>query len=132
MEMTYDGALVMPKNFAIVDEEEMTYVDGGAGIPNWVVAGAINLGISIILGGISGGLKSVASAANKAALGKHFSQAAIKELTRIGMAYTAAAAVTGIFSAIMTFIGAIFDPGSYIANQLDARDKNPNNGWVNW
>lgn len=29
MEMTYDGALGMPKNFAVVDEEEMTYVDGG-------------------------------------------------------------------------------------------------------
>ena len=29
MEMYYDGALVMPKNYAVVDEEEMTYVDGG-------------------------------------------------------------------------------------------------------
>ncbi|MBQ6039878.1 MAG: hypothetical protein IJL32_03750 [Oscillospiraceae bacterium] len=32
MEMPYDGALVMPKNFATVDEEEMTYVDGGLSI----------------------------------------------------------------------------------------------------
>lgn len=30
MEMCYDGALVMPNNYAVVDEEEMTYVDGGA------------------------------------------------------------------------------------------------------
>ena len=29
MEMTYDGALVMPKSFAAVSEEEMTYVEGG-------------------------------------------------------------------------------------------------------
>lgn len=29
MEMTYDGALVMPKSFAIVAEDEMEYVDGG-------------------------------------------------------------------------------------------------------
>ena len=29
MEMYYDGALVMPKNYAVVDEEEMTYVEGG-------------------------------------------------------------------------------------------------------
>ena len=29
MEMMYDGALVMPKNYAVVNEEEMTYVDGG-------------------------------------------------------------------------------------------------------
>ena len=29
MEMCYDGALVMPKNYAFVSDEEMTYVDGG-------------------------------------------------------------------------------------------------------
>jgi len=29
MEMCYDGALVMPKNYVAVTEEEMTYVDGG-------------------------------------------------------------------------------------------------------
>ena len=29
MEMCYDGALVMPNNYAVVSEEEMTYVDGG-------------------------------------------------------------------------------------------------------
>ena len=29
MEICYDGALVMPKNYAVVDEEEMTYVEGG-------------------------------------------------------------------------------------------------------
>ena len=27
--MTYNEALVMPKNYAIVNEDEMTYVDGG-------------------------------------------------------------------------------------------------------
>lgn len=29
MEMTYDGAMVMPASFVVVDEEEMTYLDGG-------------------------------------------------------------------------------------------------------
>ena len=29
MEMCYNGELVMPKNYAVVSEEEMTYVDGG-------------------------------------------------------------------------------------------------------
>ena len=27
--MIYDGTLTMPANFAVLDEEEMTYVDGG-------------------------------------------------------------------------------------------------------
>lgn len=29
MEMTYDGKLVIPTNFVRMDEEEMTYVEGG-------------------------------------------------------------------------------------------------------
>ena len=29
MEMCYDGALVMPSKFVVVDKEEMTYVEGG-------------------------------------------------------------------------------------------------------
>lgn len=29
MEMCYDGALVMPKNYAVMSEEEMVYVEGG-------------------------------------------------------------------------------------------------------
>ncbi len=29
MEMTYDGMLVMPSSYAVMDEEEMTYVEGG-------------------------------------------------------------------------------------------------------
>lgn len=30
MEMCYDGALVMPSSYAVMDEEEMMYVEGGA------------------------------------------------------------------------------------------------------
>lgn len=29
MELCYDGALVMPSNYAVMSEEEMTYVEGG-------------------------------------------------------------------------------------------------------
>lgn len=29
MDMCYDGALVMPSNYAVMSEEEMTYVEGG-------------------------------------------------------------------------------------------------------
>ena len=29
MEMCYDGALVMPSSYAMMDEEEMMYVEGG-------------------------------------------------------------------------------------------------------
>ena len=29
MEMCYDGALVMPSSYAVMDKEEMTYLEGG-------------------------------------------------------------------------------------------------------
>lgn len=29
MEMCYDGTLIMPSNYVVMDAEEMTYVDGG-------------------------------------------------------------------------------------------------------
>lgn len=29
MEMCYDGTLVMPSNYAVMSEDEMTYVEGG-------------------------------------------------------------------------------------------------------
>jgi len=43
MEMCYDGALVMPNSYAVVNEEEMEYIDGGG----WLYDAAIS-----ILGGL--------------------------------------------------------------------------------
>lgn len=34
MEICYDGTLVMPSSYAVMDEEEMTYVEGGWCIEN--------------------------------------------------------------------------------------------------
>ncbi len=45
MDMCYDGALVIPSSYAVMDEEEMMYVEGGAyysGIRGWVVAGFLS------------------------------------------------------------------------------------------
>lgn len=49
MDMCYDGALVMPSNYAVMDEEEMMYVDGGMSAKDI----ALNLLISVV-GGIIG------------------------------------------------------------------------------
>ena len=35
MEMCYDGALVMPSSYAVMSEEEMTYVEGGGLGKHW-------------------------------------------------------------------------------------------------
>ncbi len=50
MEMCYDGALVMPKNYAVVNEEEMTYVEGGARFTVYGTAKSIRTRLSTIIG----------------------------------------------------------------------------------
>lgn len=48
MEMCYDGALVMPSSYALMDAEEMTYVDGGAltrAQKAMIIAGVVVAGI---------------------------------------------------------------------------------------
>ena len=67
MKMTYDGALVMPMGCAMMDDEEMTYVEGGDNVYSMTVkealtyfkfvigaAGAFTLGSTLIkyVGGI--------------------------------------------------------------------------------
>lgn len=41
MDMCYDGTLVMPSNCVVIDEEEMTYVDGGFYISYNTIRGVI-------------------------------------------------------------------------------------------
>ena len=49
MEMSYDGALVMPSSYAIMDEEEMCYVEGGWDTRSFV-EGVIASGLTAFLG----------------------------------------------------------------------------------
>ena len=44
MEMCYDGALVMPSNYAVMDEEEMMYIEAGKKITITLAAVATYLG----------------------------------------------------------------------------------------
>ena len=49
MEMCYDGTLVMPSSYAVMDEEEMTYVEGGASkfvSKSNCIDGLVGIGIS--------------------------------------------------------------------------------------
>ena len=47
MEMCYDGTLVMPSSYAVMDEEEMCYVEGGGSINTNTLAGAIDVGCAL-------------------------------------------------------------------------------------
>lgn len=47
MEMCYDGALVMPSSYAVMDEEEMYYVEGGKYLSkNQCINGLATIGIN--------------------------------------------------------------------------------------
>lgn len=54
MEMTYDGMLVMPSSYAVMDEEEMTYVEGGGTLTVTVKQATIQTAIATIAGAVVG------------------------------------------------------------------------------
>ncbi len=70
MEMCYDGALVMPNNYAVVSEEEMTYVDGGfymsaddcATIATYVYFGGFGVTAGLAIAAITNKLEAAGSA----------------------------------------------------------------------
>ena len=62
MEMCYDGALIMPSSYAVMSEDEMTYMEGGInrtykGKQGWAVAAAL-ISAGSILSGMGGALSA--------------------------------------------------------------------------
>lgn len=120
------GVLVLPQNYLEISDEEMTYLDGGFAIPNWVVAGGINIGIAAITGGgavklLTAFIRRKGSAAAKAALRK--------VLTRF-IATQAANRVSGlVIGAINGFLS--WSVGSAVATIWDRNDVRRNNGYCN-
>ena len=51
MEMCYDGALVMPSSYAVMDEDEMTYVEGGISL-SWSTVIKIGQAIIAVCGAV--------------------------------------------------------------------------------
>lgn len=75
MEMCYSGALVMPSSYAIIDEEEMLYVEGGNYIPRGVAAAIID-GIGLLFCPYFAPLKFAGKAAAKALVKTYLPQLA--------------------------------------------------------
>ena len=69
--MCYDGALVMPKNYAVVNEEEMTYVDGGWDISTTVRKNSWGIikGVDVYFTGTVADMAWLVTGAAAAALG---------------------------------------------------------------
>lgn len=50
MEMCYDGALMMPSSYAVMYEDEMTYVEGGGTFSIHISARAMNIILTVGVG----------------------------------------------------------------------------------
>ncbi len=119
MDMCYDGALVMPSNYAVMSEEEMTYVEGGGSIT--INRTTIKKALASIWATISG-VSTMAWLANKSAaqIGAKIAGAAFKvgkALLRVGgfggfVLQAAAFAVAGVVAACAMTIGIIYATNS--------------------
>ena len=128
MEMCYNGSLVMPCNYAVINDNEMEYVEGG-GIPNWTVNVAISAVFMAI--GIGTGLKALK--ALKSASGKYFAKKSVNELAKkLGISIGAI-----IVGNIVAFLVSVLDPVGWLINTLDRLDGScdgwiAGRGWSNW
>ncbi len=134
MDMCYDGALVLPSSYAVMDEEEMSYVEGGwIGAPNWLVGGVINLAIDcIVVGGCRAAAKYFTGQVKKygaKTAGLCFSKTLKKKLTAKGIASRVAAGICNIAAAGITVLSWALDPGGSLAAYIDKRDSTGANGW---
>ncbi len=134
MDMRYDGTLLLPQKCVVMNEDEMMYVEGGIGIPNWLFAGAVNTVISAAVGGALGlgtrYFRTMAIKYGERRAAVLFSSALKKQLLIKGIAAGTASAACGLAQAVFTVLTWATDPGNALANYIDARDKIKNNKYV--
>ncbi len=128
MEMCYDGALVMPSSYAVMSEDEMTYVEGGFAIKSStlakcidVFAGVIALAVGIWSG--AGLLKAIA---------KRNAKGLMVCATSLAVKYAKICIADAVISGIANLISVICDMslGDGIVWALNRFDKDPSNAVV--
>ena len=122
MEMTYGGALVLPSSYAMMDEEEMMYLEGG-GVPN----GVVEVGIYAVFALVGIGTGWAAVQTLRAAGGKYLAKKSINELgVKLGLKMTIGALVV---SNLVDFLVNVLDPVGMLIDKLDKLDGCVD-GWV--
>lgn len=125
MEMSYGGTLVMPASYALMDEEEMCYTEGGIHWKRSYVQKAIDVALIVA----SAGLSSSASVGKVAAkigwttLKKKAKEALIKLGIKAALAKTAVDILTTVTG---------FSIGGGIAWVVDKKDKSGLNGYIDF
>lgn len=123
MEMSYDGALVMPGSYAVMDEEEMTYVEGGAWNSVKNIGRALDVKIwigGVVTGciGIVGSVKEVLRR-NARGLVVQSTNALLKKIGLSAIGFLASTIVSGL----LLFLD--LSMGEAIARVCDRIDKRP-------
>ena len=130
MEMCYDGALVMPSSYAVMDKEEMTYVDGG-GIPRGWVAGLadmIGLAFCPYLAPVKFLGKSAAKALVKRYLPKLAGAFYKVATTALGFGINVSTGTLG--NILFSHAWCLTSVGGMIALALDIRVDGRLDGWI--
>lgn len=120
MEMRYDGTLVMPSNYAVIEEEEMTYVDGGGSfqkVAYSTVKYGVNMAVNAVLGG--GSIRLVKEVVKK--YGKQGLKSAVKKGLQKWVSARVANSLAGSFVSVMNGYLS-FSVGAAAAEWLDRRD----------
>ncbi len=125
--------LQLPSSYVDIDREEMEYIDGGLGAPNWLVAGAANLAIDACTVGVIGtgslALRNLASKYGTQAAKTMFSRQVKNKLLAKAVSATIASRIASLASVAFTVLLWAIDPGTQFASWYDSRDCRPSNGW---
>lgn len=101
MEMCYDGTLVMPSSYAMMNEDEMSYVEGGG--LTWEQVKSVALGIIAVCGAVNTIMTTLNNAVKYGAAIKGITEAAFIQ----GVATKVSAAIGRITTWISAHLGAV-------------------------
>lgn len=127
MEMCYDGALVMPSSFAVMDEEEMTYVEGGKkkyrlSVTPFVMA--IDISIALLGGYNISAIGNLSCYAVKKLIKKNWKKIGNRALEAVATGVTGAlSSLIGSVSLTMSVITSATSIGGLVGLFMDATDK---------
>lgn len=126
--MCYDGALVMPSSYAVMDEEEMCYVEGGGIGKHWYNStGFVGTTLDVAFICITTGASLYSMAAIKKLI-KANRKKMVKRIEQALYKYIGSAVVTAASGAIdiaLTITG--MSIGGMIAEGLDRIDRKNDN-----
>lgn len=118
MDICYDGALVLPSSYVMMEEEEMSYVEGG-GVAQSVAYYAVEVGVNTVINSVLGGAGTIKTIIQ--CFGKNATKDAIKKALKKWVSVRVANALAGtLLGAVSNFL--TFSVGGFVAEWCDSHD----------